>query len=179
MRKRGKYNFLTILLFILFVGFLTQSLEGPFIFSIQDLTYGTKINKFIVHDYEGKKLTLPFNDSLTLIYFFNIKNHLHLNNLLELDYLERNLNHIKPILRIVGISKGKDNYFQKIFTQYKLNFFLVNDKKNSISKRFQTNCNFCLKVILIDKSSRIRYVASHLDLFFLREIIYRYASEES
>lgn len=144
----------------------------------QDLTYGTKVSKILLKDYSGREFFLPVDNSITVVYFFNIKNPVHLNILLELNYLGENLNYQKPIVSIVGISKANHKDFDDILNKFKLRFFLVNDNKNDLSKQFQAGCENCLKIIVIDKSSRIRYLSSQFDSTFLREIIQRYASEE-
>lgn len=151
-------------------------LFSSFLFA-QELTYGTPVEKVALMDCIGKELTLPLDNSITLIYFFNVRNPLHLNILLELEFLYNNLNNSKPIFSIVAISSSNDDNLQSIYKKYNLEFFLINDKNNEIAKRFQASCDSCLRIIIIDKYSKIRYLSSQFDAAFLREIIQRYARE--
>ncbi|GEM_PF-5560178 len=142
----------------------------------QDITYGTSVEKIHVRDCFSKEFILPFSNAITVIYFFNNKNPNQVNNLLELEYLYNNLNIEKSSIGIVAISSSNNSNLQSIYRKYKLEFFLVNDEYK-LAKRFQASCESCLRVIIVDKHSKIRYLSSQFDGTFLRDIIQRYSAE--
>lgn len=144
----------------------------------QDISYGSSVEKIPVRDCFSEDFVLPFSNMVTVIYFLNAKNPIHLNNLLELEYLYSNLNVEKPIVGIVAISSSNNNNLQSIYRKYKLGYFLIKDE-NNLTKRFQSSCESCLRIIIIDKHSKLGYLSSQFDGTFLREIIQRYAAEVS
>jgi peroxiredoxin len=168
MIKKGISRGVCILIFVFYI--------NP-IFA-QNLTYGTQIEKISVKDCFGRELVFPLDNSVTLVYFFNSNNPLQLNNLLELEFLFSNLNASKPAVNIAAISMSTNSILQSIYKKYNLDFFLINDIDKGLSKRFQLNCGSCLSVIIIDKSSKVRYLSSQFDAVFIREIVQRYASAE-
>jgi peroxiredoxin len=144
----------------------------------QDISYGTEVETVRLIDCFSKEFLLPIKNSVTLIYFFSFKNPNHLNILLELEYLFDNLNIEKTIFNIVAVSSSDNSSLQSIYKKYRLEFFLIRDEFR-LAQRFQTSCESCLRVILIDKHSRIRYLSSQFDGAFLRQLIQRYAGEGS
>lgn len=167
-----------IYILILLSVFIILILNAKALFSYQNLTYGCKIKKITLEDYNGRTFCLPVENSVNIIFFFNIKNPLHLNTLSELNFLFKNINQNKTIVNIVGITKENNDYIYDVIDKLKIDFFIVNDVNDNLSSIFDASCRSCLKIIIIDKSSIIRYMSSQFDALFLREIVQRYALEE-
>jgi hypothetical protein len=143
----------------------------------QDISYGSSIESIILKDCIGRNVVLPAKNSVTVLLFFNINNPLHLSYLSELNYLYENLSAAKGKVTMAAITKGDDKTLLALSEKYSAEFLFINDKETSLSKRYQANCGGCSKLVLVDKSSKVRYSTSQFDLLFLREIINRYISK--
>lgn len=143
----------------------------------QDVTYGSPIEETVIKDCIGRDVVLPVKNSVTVLLFFNIENPLHVSYLSELNFLYENLSAAKSRVTMVAITRGDNKTLLSLSEKYSTDFLFINDKETSISKRYQASCGGCSKLVLVDKSSKVRYATSQFDLLFLREIINRYISK--
>jgi len=139
------------------------------------LPYGTNIKTIKTKDYLKRDILFPGDDAVTTVLFFNINNKYHHNIISQLNYLIINLQSQNVRFKVICISKGDLKDFQKLDDQLHLECYLINDKKNKISDIFNTSCNGCLQLFIIDKSSILRYFSSQYDSYFVREIVERYS----
>jgi|Deesub1362B_J571_1020462.scaffolds.fasta_scaffold00520_8 hypothetical protein len=143
----------------------------------EELVYGSHIIKITIINIEEKEILIPQPNIVTLLFFFNIDHSIHIQILSRLDFLIINLNQPDIKVKLIGISKGEKANFKKIKEKYNILFDLVNDKEEKLFKKFNYTCASCIKIILIDKNSKPRYLSSNFDPIFLRELIQRYAIE--
>lgn len=140
-----------------------------------DLLYGTHVKTIKANDYLKRDISFPGDDAVTTVLFFNINNKYHHDIISQLNYLIINLQSQDVRFKVICISKGDTNDFQKLHDQLHLECYLINDKKNKISDIFNASCNGCLQLFIIDKLSILRYFSSQYDPYFVREIVERYS----
>ena len=144
-----------------------------------ELVYGSHVNKMSVTNIFSEKISIPQEGYITLLYFFNIKSISHRRILSEFDILLVNLNESQNKVKLIGVSfdKKEDKSFVELLSPYSDRLQLINDKKLKLHSFYIHTCGNCIKIILIDANSVIRYLSSNFDPVFLREIIQRYAHE--
>jgi len=143
----------------------------------QELVFGSHINEISVSNIEGEKIIIPQEGFVTLLFFFNIGFIPHVRTLSELDFLLAYINKSDEKVRIVVISKGEKEKFKEIQTKFNNRFNLINEEKEKkLFKIFNYSCGYCMKIILIDKNSKLRYLSSSFDPIFIKEVIQRYSN---
>jgi hypothetical protein len=134
------------------------------------------VNPISASDFQKTIISFPEEDFLTIMFLFNSDNISHKRILSEIHFMLSNLPDSR--IKLIGISKGDTRNFLQLQGEINSNVHLVNDRKDKILNRFEYVCGMCIKILLVDKHCKLRYVASNFDPLFLREIIMRYDKEE-
>jgi hypothetical protein len=142
-----------------------------------DLPYGTFIKPIKIKNYIGEDITFPDRKVVTTVLFFNIANKYHHNIISQINYLLITLRLQDVSFNMICVSKGDSKDFQSLNDQLHLQCQLINDQNDKISDIFNTSCNSCFQIFIIDKSSILRYFSSQYDPTFVREIVERYSKE--
>jgi len=140
------------------------------------LVFGSVMNPISVSDFQKTIISFPQEDFLTIIFLFNLDNTSHKRIFSEIQFISSNMPDSR--IKLIGISKGDTRKFLQLRGQTNSVVHLVNDRRTEILNRFEYVCGMCIKILLVDKHCKLRYVASNFDPLFLREIIMRYDKEE-
>ena len=144
--------------------------------SAQDITFGSPVESMFLKDCFGTDLTVPFGGIVTLLFYFDASNPIQVNNLLQLEFLSHNINNPLEVFRVAAISKSPAQALQSLSHKFGLHCRLLSGTKEALHLA-QESCGSCERIILVDKTSRVRYVSSQFDPTFIREIIQRYGRD--
>jgi len=89
----------------------------------QEIAYGSHINIIPITNFEGEKISIPYTDTVTVLFLFNIGYMPHTDILSELSFLIINLNQLDKKVKLAGISKGEKENFKKIKSKYNIQNF--------------------------------------------------------
>ncbi len=142
-----------------------------------DLPYGSYIESIKTKNYRREEITFPNEKVVTTVLFFDMGNKYHNNIISQFNHLLINLKLQDVRFNLICVSNGKIKDFQKFIDRLHLQAQLINDQNNKISDIFNTSCNSCFHLFIIDKSLILRYFSSQYDPTFVREILERYTKE--
>jgi hypothetical protein len=140
------------------------------------LSFGSSVEQIATKDIHQVDIHFPQKEFLTVLFFFNIEKASNIRILSEISFMLINLPYDR--IELIGISKGKSRLFFGL-KESRNNFYrLLNDSDSNISERFDYVCGICIKILFIDRECRLRYITSHYDPQFLRQVIERYGNEK-
>jgi hypothetical protein len=81
-------------------------------------------------------------------------------------------------IKFTGISKGESKKFNDLYSKFNIKYDLVNDLEDKLLPALNFDCGACTKILIVDKGGKVRYNASYVDFYFVKNIIFRYEKEE-
>lgn len=160
--------YIKIMLILLIIsGSLALDAEG-------NLNYGDQVTQIFFVKTDGTKIELLKSKKLNFLVFFNVLVPSHWRTLTEIDQLIQDLKKKGCELMCYAISSSDPAEFEIASKTNRSSFILLNDISNKIHDVFEFDCGQCLKFIVIDSGKILRYNASYVDLYVLKQVLTRY-----
>ena len=140
--------------------------------------FGTKLDRIVVNNFLGDKITIPVKDRVTVLIFFNVSSLSHGKTLKRFDILYNSLLKEYPWIYFLGVSKGVDQEYQSAQKFQKFKLALINDSAENFIEIFKYACGKCMRVVILDREGIIRYNAGYISLNAVKEIVRRYAEKK-
>jgi hypothetical protein len=141
------------------------------------LSFGSTVESIILTDIGGREIQCPVESKVNVLIFFNIQHSAHQRTIFKIDKIYKRLSKQGHPIQFIGISQGKQNHFMKAAKQFDLKLNLINDENNILHTHYSFTCDRCIRVLITDRTQKLRYDATYINLNMIEEITLRYCAQ--